>query len=102
MAFQKALKAADVPEGEVRRAVVGNREFAVLRKDGRFYCLDGLCTHEAGPLGEGSLDGDRLVCPWHEGRYNLQTGGADPETDWVTDTKTFRIKDEDGDLYIDL
>lgn len=102
MPFQKVLKAAEVPEGEVRKAVVGNREFAVLRKAGVFYCLDGLCTHEAGPLGEGSLDGDWLVCPWHEGRYNAQTGEADPETDWITDAKTFRIKSEEGDLYIDL
>ena len=102
MTFQRTLKDADVPEGAVRKATIGNREFAIVRMDNAFHCLDGLCTHEGGPLGEGSLDGRYLVCPWHEGRYDVSTGEADPETDWVTDIETFSLKRDGGDLYIDL
>ena len=102
MAFQKALPESEVPEGQVHKAKVGTREFAIIRLDGAFYCIDGVCTHEGGPLGEGTLEGGQLVCPLHEGRFDPKTGQADPETDWVTDVKAYKTKVEDGYLWIDL
>ncbi len=102
MAFQKAIPLSDVPEGGVAKAKVGKQDLAIIRKGGAVYALDGICSHEAGPLGEGTLDGDELVCPWHEGRYKIATGEANPETDWVTDVKSFRTKVEDGYIWVDL
>ncbi len=102
MAFQKALKATEIPEGKVHKAKVGKKEFALVRMGGSVYCLDGICTHEGGPLGEGSLDNGELVCPWHEGRFDVTTGAANPETDWVTDAKSYKTKVEDGYLWIDF
>ena len=102
MAFQKAIKASEVPGEGVAKAVVNRRELAIIHRSGTFYALDGICTHEGGPLGEGTLDGEELVCPLHEGRYNVATGEANPETDWVTDIKSFPVKIEDGYVWVDL
>ena len=102
MAFQKALRASEVPEGSVAKAVVNKRELAIVRRAGKFYALDGVCTHEGGPLGEGTVDGEELVCPWHEGRYNTATGEANPETDWVIDIKSFPVKVEVGYVWVDV
>ena len=102
MPFAKAIKAAEVPEGEVAGAVVGGRTIAIIHRGGSFFALDGVCTHMGGPLGEGTLDGDELVCPWHEGRYNVRTGEANPETDWVRNTKTFPTKVEGGYVWVDV
>lgn len=102
MAFTKALRVSDVPEGSVAKAVVNEREIAIIHSGGSFYALDGICTHEAGPLGEGTLDGEELVCPWHEGRYSVRTGEANPETDWVTDVRSFPVKVEDGHVWVDI
>jgi len=55
-----------------------------------------------GPLGEGTLEGDELVCPRHEGRYNIRTGEANPDTDSVRNTKIFPTKVEDGYVWIDV
>jgi nitrite reductase/ring-hydroxylating ferredoxin subunit len=102
MTFQKALKESEVTEGKVHKAKVGKKEFAVVRLDGAVYCIDGICTHEGGPLGEGTLDSGELVCPWHEGRYDVKTGSANPETDWVTDVKSYKTKLEGGYVWIDF
>jgi nitrite reductase/ring-hydroxylating ferredoxin subunit len=60
-----------LPPGTVRRDgkwVVGNaagRDFAVSRR----------CRHQFADLSEGSIDADGcLVCPWHQSRYDVQTG----------------------------
>jgi nitrite reductase/ring-hydroxylating ferredoxin subunit len=102
MTFRKAIRGSDLPEDGVAKAIVGGRELAVVRKEGRFYCLDGICTHEGGPLGEGTLQDGWLICPWHVGRYLPEEGTADFETNWVTDTKIFRTKVEDDYIWVDL
>ncbi len=102
MAFQKTLKESEVPDGKVAKAKIGKKEFAVVRLGGAFYCIDGICSHEGGPLGEGSLDAGELVCPWHEGRFDVRTGAANPETDWATDVKSYKAKAEGGYIWIDF
>ncbi|MCI4371419.1 MAG: Rieske 2Fe-2S domain-containing protein [Thermoplasmata archaeon] len=102
MVFQKAIRAADIPDGAVAGAVVNKRDLAIIRRGDVFYALDGTCTHEAGPLGEGSLDGDELVCPWHEGRYKIASGEANPDTDWVRDITSYPVKVEDGYVWVDV
>jgi nitrite reductase/ring-hydroxylating ferredoxin subunit len=102
MTFEMAIKVSDVPATGVAKAKVGKHELAIVKFGGNYYCFDGVCTHEGGPLGEGTIEGDELVCPWHEGKYKIESGEADPETDWVTDTKTFKTKVEGGYVWIDL
>ncbi|HLE55004.1 MAG TPA: Rieske (2Fe-2S) protein [Thermoplasmata archaeon] len=62
--FQKAVKEPDLGEDGIARAVIGKKEFAIVRKGGSFYGMDGICTHGGGPLGEGTLREGMLVCPW--------------------------------------
>ena len=57
----------EVPEDGVAKAAVNKRELAIIRRSEKFCALDGVHTHERGPLSEGALDGEELVCPWHEG-----------------------------------
>jgi len=102
MAFTKAIPTADVPEGGVASATVNDRLIAILNRGGTFYALDGVCPHEGGPLGEGTIEGDELVCPWHEGRFRLESGEASPDTDWVRDIPSFPVKVEGGYVWVDL
>ena len=101
-AFTKAIPTADVPEGGVASATVNDRLIAILNRGGTFYALDGVCPHEGGHLGEGTIEGDELVCPWHEGRFRLESGEASPDTDWVRDIPSFPVKVEGGCVWVDL
>lgn len=42
--------------------------------DGRFYACGAICPHEDGPLAEGWLEGNAVVCPWHGFDFDLHTG----------------------------
>jgi multimeric flavodoxin WrbA len=54
-----------------------------------------------GPLGEGRLDGDYIVCPWHGWKFHRATGVGEPgfEADRVP---AFPIKVEGGRLLVDV
>jgi nitrite reductase/ring-hydroxylating ferredoxin subunit len=43
---------------------------------GRRYVYRATCPHMGGPLAEGTLDGDELVCPWHRYRFDATTGAG--------------------------
>ncbi len=102
MTFQKALKESEVGEGKVHKAKIGKKEFALVRMGGAVYCIDGICTHEGGPLGEGTLVDGWLECPWHQGHFDYKTGETDPETDWVTPVHAHTTKVEGGYVWIDV
>ncbi|MEZ5330607.1 MAG: NAD(P)H-dependent oxidoreductase [Thermoanaerobaculia bacterium] len=57
---------------------VGSRPVAVSVCDGVAGAVSGTCNHAAGPLGQGSLDGDYVVCPWHHWKFHRVTGEGEP------------------------
>src|SRR5438034_5422860 len=47
---------------------------AVFRHDGRFRAIGNACNHKGGPLSEGRLRGEVVMCPWHAWEYTVITG----------------------------
>ena len=65
---------ADCPPGTVIERVAGDRIVALAHVDGRWHAIDGLCPHQGGPLGQGSLCGAVVTCPWHGWQFDVTTG----------------------------
>ncbi len=80
---------------------VGRVKLAVTFKGGAYGVISGVCNHAGGPLGEGRLDGDYVVCPWHNWKYHRATGLGEPgyEDDAAP---AYQVKVEHGHLYVDL
>ena len=49
----------------LQQVLLGRKRIALVCKDGQFSAISGVCNHVGGPLGEGALDSDYVVCPWH-------------------------------------
>jgi nitrite reductase/ring-hydroxylating ferredoxin subunit/multimeric flavodoxin WrbA len=65
--------------GSPLRAVsAGRTRIALSCVGGEFRAISGLCNHTGGPLGEGRLDGDYVVCPWHNWKFHRATGQGEP------------------------
>jgi len=72
--FQAVTTREGVPAGQVRVFDVNGRSIALANVDGTFYAIDNVCTHDRGPLGEGTLAGDQVECPRHGARFDVKTG----------------------------
>ena len=70
----KVAETKDVPPGTAMDVDLEGRSVALFNVDGRFYAIDGTCTHRGGPLSEGELDGTVVTCPWHGARFDVTTG----------------------------
>ena len=69
--------------------------------DNAFYCLEDICTHDGGPLGEGILEDQAIVCPRHGAKFDVRTGKAltIPAT---VDTVAHEVKIDGSDLLVQL
>ena len=59
----------EVPAGEGRVVEADGRALALFNVEGAYHCLDNVCPHRGGPLGEGDLEGRLVSCPWHAWRW---------------------------------
>lgn len=57
-------------------ARAGDRELLIVRRNGTLHALANRCAHRGGPLHEGDLEGDCVVCPWHGTRFRLEDGSV--------------------------
>jgi thiamine pyrophosphate-dependent acetolactate synthase large subunit-like protein/nitrite reductase/ring-hydroxylating ferredoxin subunit len=62
----------------VRTVVAGRRSLVLTHVGDAYGALDNKCPHQGGPLGEGSIEGGWLRCPWHGYDYDPLTGTPPP------------------------
>lgn len=74
--FLRVCKTSEIPNPGKRMFPVEERLVVIVQTDGQFYCLDDVCTHDGGPLGDGQLFGHELACPRHGARFDVRTGEA--------------------------
>ncbi len=92
---------AELRQRTLQQLTVGRTKIALSHHDGVFGAVSGACNHVGGPLGEGTLEGDYVVCPWHHWKFHRVTGQGEPgyEQDQVP---RFALKEEGGRLLVDL
>lgn len=83
----------------LRQIRAGRTAIALSYKDGEFSAISGACNHVGGPLGEGHLDGEYVVCPWHAWKFHRRSGEGEPgfEEDRVP---SYATKVENGRLFV--
>jgi ethylbenzene dioxygenase ferredoxin subunit len=75
MRLIKLVSVIDAKEGSpLGITVEGFPPLAVYRVGDRYFVTDNLCTHGQALLNEGIQDGLVIECPFHGGRFNIETG----------------------------
>jgi len=84
---------------EITEAAIGRTKIAISWRSGTFGVVSGTCNHAGGPLGKGRLDGDYVVCPWHNWKFHRCTGAGEPgfEDDRVP---AYELRVEKGRLLV--
>ena len=88
-----------VPDGQVRVFEAGGERIALCNVSGTFYAIENTCTHDDGPLGEGTLDGVEVVCPRHGARFDVRTGAV-LRMPAIQPIRTFPVRVEGTEVYV--
>ena len=99
--FIRICAQSELPQpGNLREFTANGRTLCVANVEGAVCVLDGTCPHEGGPLGEGTIEGGRVVCPWHSFAFDPRTGEADGEPTLKAEVLEARV--EAGELQVKL
>jgi nitrite reductase (NADH) small subunit len=75
--FVKLTTRSELPtEGEVKEFTCAGTTICVANMNGQITAMDNVCLHRGGPLGQGIIEGGKVVCPWHGWQFDPKTGEA--------------------------
>jgi nitrite reductase (NADH) small subunit len=89
----------DIATGLGRAFEVGGQSIAVFRgRTGQVFAVSGVCPHKAGPLADGMLIGEQVVCPLHAFRFHATSGECDQMN--VCRIETYQAVVRDGAVFV--
>jgi apoptosis-inducing factor 3 len=64
----------ELSEGKTSLGTIGRHRFLVVRYKNKIHVCSNICPHKGAALHEGLVLGTEIVCPCHQGRFDLDTG----------------------------
>ncbi len=75
-------------------------QIAIFDHDGRFRAIGNRCNHKGGPLCEGQVRGEFVMCPWHAWEYSVVTGKG-PAGYEAEAVPVFAVEERADGVYLD-
>jgi ferredoxin-NADP reductase/nitrite reductase/ring-hydroxylating ferredoxin subunit len=100
----KVANKNDLKEGGLFRVEPDGKPIVLAMVNGKIYAMDAVCSHEGGPLDEGTLEGYELKCPWHCAIFDVRNAKVSEQTVWATDLQSYPVHFDEatGDVMIGL
>jgi nitrite reductase (NADH) small subunit len=99
--FTRIASKAELPdEGEAREFNLGDKMICIANVNGEITAMDNVCLHRGGPLGQGVIEGDKIVCPWHGWQYIAKSGEAAHNP--AAKLALYPIKVEGDDVLVEI
>jgi nitrite reductase (NADH) small subunit len=101
MPFTKLTTQPELPAvNEAKEFSCGDKEICIANVNGVYSAMDNVCLHQGGPLGQGTIENGKVVCPWHGWEY-------DPKTGEVVHNPSLKVamypmKIENGDVMVEI
>jgi nitrite reductase (NADH) small subunit len=101
MKWIRVTHADNIPLREGRSVQIGETEIAIFNLGDRYVAVDGACPHRGGPLCDGIVSGETVVCPLHGWKISLETGAV-LKPDVCVRVETYPVSVEDGVISVFL
>ena len=91
-----------IPLREGRAVRLAGREIAIFNLGDRFLATDNRCPHNGGPLCDGIVSADTVVCPLHAWKISLSTGGVQRPGTAHACVRTYATRVEEGIVMLNV
>lgn len=91
---------ADIPANGMKEFSIAGVNVLIVHTGDAYVAFQALCPHEAIPLEQGIHDGSSLTCLEHMWQFDIRTGA--PLGDALEGLRSYRLKEDHGELYIVL
>ena len=88
------------PPDEAKEFPCGAKTICIANVNGAYSAMDNVCLHRGGPLGQGVIADDKLICPWHGWIWDPKTGQAGDNPS--ARVAVYPIKLEGDEVYVQV
>ena len=99
--FYEVCPVSELENGGRLFVEIDGRAVVLFNIAGQVFAIGDICTHDDGPLGDGELEGDRIVCPRHGAEFEVRTGRA-VQMPAVVDIPAYPVRIQGGTIFIGL
>ena len=101
MPLTKLATQSELPDTDTAKEFpCGSKTVCVANVNGVYSAMDNVCLHRGGPLGQGTIENGKVVCPWHGWAWDPKTGAAAQNPNMKV--AVYPMKVENGDVLVDL
>ena len=102
MAKIPAYNVAELDDGQIVQINLEGREpIALYKVEGQFYATEDTCSHGAASLSEGDIEDFDVICPFHDGGFDVRTGEVTIPP-CVTPIASYPVSVEGDTVFIEL
>ena len=99
--FVEIAPASELPNGERLFVELGDKPIVIFNIAGQYFAIGDVCSHDDGPLGDGTIEGYNVVCPRHGGEFDVRTGKV-MQMPAVVDIPAYPVIVRDGTIFIGI
>lgn len=97
--FVEIAPASELPNGERLFVDLGDKPIVIFNIAGQLFAIGDVCTHDDGPLGDGLLEGNNVVCPRHGAEFDVRNGKA-MQMPAVIDIPAYPVLVKNGSIFV--
>jgi 3-phenylpropionate/trans-cinnamate dioxygenase ferredoxin subunit len=101
VAKHRVAKVSEIAPGTTHRVVVASTGILLCNVGGKIFAIEDVCTHDGGPLDQGELEGECVICPRHGATFDVRTGDA-LTLPAVLPVMTFETSVIGDEIYVDV
>ncbi len=101
MTWHRIASLHEVEPGQRKVVQIEGKELALLHTDRGLWCIDFRCPHTGGPLGEGIIAEDEIICPLHKWKFQLCDGTHNRGTA-CEPAGVYQLRAEGDDVLVEL
>ena len=101
MPFTKLATQSELPATDTAKEFpCGEKTLCIANVNGDYNAIDNICLHRGGPLGQGTIENGKVVCPWHGWAWDPKTGAAAQNPNMKV--AVYPMKIENGDALVEI
>lgn len=101
MKLVKLCGVNEIEDGSVRGFDIEGKHIILVKQNGMFFSLDGICTHAHADMADGFLSDGSITCSLHLSVFDLKTGNPTNPPARLP-LKTYKVKVEGGNVFVEL
>ena len=99
--FSEIAPASELPNGERLFVDLGDKPIVIFNLAGQYFAIGDVCSHDDGPLGDGVISGQNIVCPRHGAEFDLRSGKA-VAMPAVIDIPSYPVQVRNGVIFVGI